>query len=388
MPQPKELSTTHLRCEMSRTSPGAVRRSVSPLAWSSSSPLLLLVSLGLMGAVGCGGDGAGDGTGDGTDDGTDDGTGGAPGVGFDVASLVGVWTGRTAEQDRPVVLEIDDAGSVSGFQVEMAFAFGPDTCTAPFVATAARTVTEDDFELPLAYPLSDLSAVATLHFDGDTIAGRIPSMSGVAGVCGDSAVVGTDGSLSVSSKTFELTRCSGGCSVPACQASLRGDGQCDGPGRGTSLCFASTDPDCESGAPSEPVSSDLRPNEELEGEVATALEARLAEIGCDQGWLQTAQTTAVAQQVADDFDRGVTPESDLAAEAGITSGVSWLGGTLTEGSAAVERVSAFEDDTLLPCEPLSVGISVAGTPGARRGYAIVVAHCLECGEECSPTCDL
>jgi hypothetical protein len=192
---------------------------------------------GSAGIDGGGGDtGAGGTTGPG-------GTAGPGGPSFDVSPFVGIWKGKTQPQNRDVIFQITEAGTIAGFEATISFSLAGGTCTAPFTAFAVERLTGPSIDFPISYWASDLVPTVHLVAAGDTFTGTISASDGGLVACGSTLTVGTG--IGTTRQTFSATKCAG-CAVPSCD--FQNDGACDEPGGGTGLCFLGTDPvDCGGG---------------------------------------------------------------------------------------------------------------------------------------------
>jgi hypothetical protein len=208
------------------------------------------------------------------------------------------------------------------------------------------------------------------------------------------AQVGAATSISVAcvAGSFEFSCAALQCSPDG--GELSGTIHCEGEGASCSGTWGNGGEHCGVVSSEGGPASDLSSNEDWAELIHALVGERRAALGCTSPALTSRFVSDAANTLAERWHReGIQPfEDEVAlADAHVLGRTRWFAGdvefssTFMASGLLVEQVQSVVDPDF-DCQPMSLAVAIAGTPGESRTVMVIASECLDCSDACRKEC--
>jgi hypothetical protein len=208
------------------------------------------------------------------------------------------------------------------------------------------------------------------------------------------AQVGAATSISVAcvAGSFEFSCAALQCSPDG--GELSGTIHCEGEGASCSGSWGTGGERCGAVSSEGGLTSDLSSNEDWAELIRGLVEERRTALGCTSAAMTSNFVSDAATTLAELWHRdGIQPfqDNDALVDAHVFGRTRWFAGEIEFSSAFTESEGLANEmknvvDPDLDCEPSSLAVAIAGSPGESRTVVIVASECQDCSDACRKEC--
>ncbi|HEX2879838.1 MAG TPA: hypothetical protein VHO25_09935 [Polyangiaceae bacterium] len=208
------------------------------------------------------------------------------------------------------------------------------------------------------------------------------------------AVVGAATSISVAcvAGAFEFSCAAIQCSPDG--GELSGTIHCEGEGASCSGSWGNGGELCGVVSSEGGPTSDLSSNEDWADLIRTLVQERRTALGCPSVALPSQFVSDAANTLAERWHRdGIQPfqDNDALVDAHVFGRTRWFAAEIEFSSAFTESEGLANEiknvvDPDLDCQPTSLAVAIAGTPGESRTVVVIASACQDCSDACHKEC--